>query len=120
MATSLAALLLPAVKAAVTAKERQHQNDASLLTTLDLLAYRQPSGQFPESLNSLVPEFTESVPMDLFSGRPLQYRRTVTGFELYSVGPNETDDEGRTFDDEPRGDDLTVRLSLTDSGRGTN
>jgi hypothetical protein len=36
------------------------------------------------------------VPGDLLDGEPLKYRRTKTGYVLYSVGWNEKDDGGTT------------------------
>jgi hypothetical protein len=32
---------------------------------------------------------------------------------LYSVGPDGIDDEGRGKDDDPRGDDLRIRMPLS-------
>jgi len=57
--------------------------------------YRLANGQFPDTLDALVPKFIEKVPHDLINGQPLKYRRTEDGqFVLYSVGWNETDDGG--------------------------
>jgi hypothetical protein len=52
------------------------------------------------------------VPNDLFSGKDLIYRRTPEGYLFYSVGANEKDDEGRWYDDDPKGDDPGVRMPL--------
>jgi hypothetical protein len=60
----------------------------------------------------LAPKYLAAVPNDLFSGRPLVYRPTGSGYVLYSVGPNGQDDGGRSSDDDPPGDDLTVRMPL--------
>jgi tetratricopeptide (TPR) repeat protein len=58
--------------------------------------YRLARGQYPETLEALVPQFMESLPHDIINGQPLHYRRTSSGkFLLYSVGWNETDDGGR-------------------------
>ena len=58
--------------------------------------YRLTSGQFPETLEALVPKFMEKLPHDVINGQPLKYRRTDDGqFVLYSVGWNETDDGGQ-------------------------
>jgi hypothetical protein len=52
-------------------------------------------GQYPETLEVLVPEFIDPLPHDVINGGPLHYRRTDDGrFLLYSVGWNETDDGG--------------------------
>jgi hypothetical protein len=58
--------------------------------------YRLTSGQFPETLEALVPKFMEKLPHDVINGQPLKYRRTDDGqFVLYSVGWNKTDDGGK-------------------------
>ena len=57
--------------------------------------YRLAQGQYPETLDVLVPQFIPKLPHDLIDGRPLHYRRTTDGdFRLYSVGWNEADDGG--------------------------
>jgi hypothetical protein len=38
------------------------------------------------------------------------YRPAEDGYLLYSVGVNGQDDESRWMDDEPRGDDPSVRM----------
>lgn len=57
--------------------------------------YRLAHGEYPDTLNSLVPKFITQVAHDIINGQPLHYRRTDDGlFALYSVGWNETDDGG--------------------------
>jgi hypothetical protein len=58
--------------------------------------YRLANGQFPDTLEALVPKYIEKLPYDVINGQPLKYRRTDDGqFVLYSVGLNETDDGGQ-------------------------
>jgi hypothetical protein len=52
------------------------------------------------------------ISQDIFSGNPLIYRPSETGYLLYSVGPNGKDDGGRGPDDDPSGDDLVIRMPL--------
>jgi hypothetical protein len=57
--------------------------------------YRLAHGQFPERLDTLVPQFITKLPNDVMNGQPLKYRRTGDSeFVLYSVGWNQTDDGG--------------------------
>lgn len=57
--------------------------------------YRLASGNYPETLDALVPRFMDKIPTDLFGGQPLRYKRTDNdSFILYSLGWNETDDAG--------------------------
>jgi hypothetical protein len=57
--------------------------------------YRLAHGQYPETLDVLAPQYIGKLPHDIINGQPLHYRRTDDGqFVLYSVGWNETDDDG--------------------------
>jgi hypothetical protein len=57
--------------------------------------YRLAHGQFPGSLDNLVPDFIAALPHDLINGKPLAYRLEADGkYSLYSVGWNERDDGG--------------------------
>jgi hypothetical protein len=49
---------------------------------------------------------------DLFGKRPLTYRLFENGYVFYSYGVNGKDDQGRWYDDEPRGDDIRVHMPL--------
>ena len=63
--------------------------------------YRSLNGELPDGLERLVPEYLESVPTDLFDGKPLRYRKLDKGFLVYSVGPDGQDDGGTS---EPAGE----------------
>jgi len=70
--------------------------------------HRLAQGSLPASLDSLVPRFLKSVPVDLMSGRPLNYRLQPDGtWLLYSFGPDARDDSG-TPERAPISEDLTV------------
>jgi hypothetical protein len=57
--------------------------------------YRLARGQYPETLESLVPQFAAKLPRDIIGGQPLIYHRTAEGrFVLYSIGWNGKDDGG--------------------------
>jgi hypothetical protein len=81
---------------------RVAQRTAFTQTGLDAAAvacalqrYRLAQGQFPPTLDALVPQFISKLPHDIINGQPLHYRRTDNEhFVLYSVGWNETDDGG--------------------------
>ena len=62
--------------------------------------YRLAQGTYPETLDTLVPQFIEKLPRDIVNGAPLLYHRVEDGtFVLYSVGWNETDDGGKSLSD---------------------
>jgi hypothetical protein len=88
-------LFLPALGRAVT-KSAQGQESVDLArVAIALERYRLAHGEYPESLEALVPRFMKQIPHDIINGQPLHYRRTSDGqFVLYSVGWNGTDDGG--------------------------
>ncbi|MCX6926378.1 MAG: hypothetical protein NT154_24700 [Verrucomicrobia bacterium] len=57
--------------------------------------YHLAHGEYPDTLEALIPQFAEQLPHDLIGGQPLKYRRTSDSqFILYSIGWNEKDDGG--------------------------
>jgi len=56
--------------------------------------YRLAQGRLPQSLEELIPGYMEAVPADPFDGRPLKYRALETGFVVYSIGDDLSDDSG--------------------------
>jgi hypothetical protein len=105
-------LMLPAFDKIQSAAERFEQEQRNLHLAFLLAAYQQDHGRYPEKLDELVPKYLVNIPNDFFSDKPLIYRPEGKGYLLYSVGPNGTDEEGRGPDDEPRGDDLSVRMPV--------
>ncbi|NJL71102.1 MAG: hypothetical protein HC888_05520 [Candidatus Competibacteraceae bacterium] len=73
------------------------QTEASLRAAqvgLALGRYALAHAGLPDSLEALVPDFLDRVPLDPFDGQPLRYRRVGEGFVVYSVGKNLVDDGG--------------------------
>lgn len=94
--TYLAAIAIPNnVKAwRVVAFNQTMVNQAQIACAME--RYRLVHGEYPITLNVLTPQFIDKLPHDIIGGRPLHYRRTSSGkFLLYSIGWNETDDEGQ-------------------------
>ena len=59
---------------------------------LALRLYELDTEQLPETLDALVPEYLQSVPVDPFDGKPIGYNRAEK--ILYSVGIDAVDDGG--------------------------
>ena len=104
----MAKMQLPAIEKFV-GKATQAQtiaNQAAVACALE--RYRLANGQFPDTLDALVPRFISQLPHDVINGEPYKYRRSADGqFVLYSVGWNEKDDGGIPGDklfDENKGD----------------
>ncbi|MEX2114225.1 MAG: hypothetical protein WD845_13620 [Pirellulales bacterium] len=65
-----------------------------VLTEAAVRQYALEHGEPPESLARLVPQYLSHVPDDPLGDGPLTYRRTDSGYLLYSVGRNGRDDGG--------------------------
>ena len=110
IADTLITLLLPAVRQAHRAEDRITQRMQNLEVALALSAWRSEHDSYPKSLADLVPKYLAVAPTDRFNSEPLHYSTTPDGYLFYSVGDNGKDDEGHSFDDNPRGDDLPVKM----------
>ena len=104
----MSTILLPALgKIPLKAAAAQTASDQAAIACA-LERYRLANGQFPDTLDALVPRFISQLPHDVITGEPYKYRLTKDGqFILYSVGWNEKDDggiPGKTLFDEQEGD----------------
>jgi hypothetical protein len=87
-------MISPLVNATATAAMSQTSADEAVLACT-LERYRLAKGDYPPTLDALVPTFVTSLPPDRINCQPIKYRRTNDGkFVLYSVGWNEKDDGG--------------------------
>jgi hypothetical protein len=106
----LLSIMLPGLVGASSINVRAIQTNDNLQVALALSAYHAEQGKYPTTLADLKPKYLKELPIDRFSGKALIYQPTQEGYLFYSVGPNEKDDQGRTYDDEPPGDDLRVQM----------
>ncbi len=67
-------------------------NAVSIGCALEL--FRRRRGTFPETLTVAMDEDSKSISIDPCDGQPLRYRKTETGYRLWSVGANRKDDGG--------------------------
>jgi hypothetical protein len=75
-------------------KKQTLVNECQIVCALE--RYHLAHGEYPETLDMLIPQFIEKMPHDIIGGEPLHYRRIDDGkFLLYSVGWNEMDDGGQ-------------------------
>lgn len=74
--------------------------NALLVTTLALQAYKLDHGAYPPTLAALVPGNLTAVPTDPFAlSGPLRYKQAGSKYVLYSVGPDDRDDSGKAIFD---------------------
>jgi len=57
--------------------------------------YRLDHHAFPATLDALVPAYLPAIPLDPYSGKPLQLRRDGDTWVLWSIGPDLLDDLGQ-------------------------
>ena len=92
--------------AATPAQKRRVQEDFDLLSS-GIVIYKVETGFYPESLDILLKPTKDyphgfltdrtALPKDPW-GRPYKYKRTATGYRLWSVGPNGKDEGGKGDD----------------------
>jgi hypothetical protein len=87
-------MLLPSLTRGLEAFARDTAQLRNAATALAVERFGLKAGQPPATLEELVPEFLESVPIDPFDGQPLRYRLSEKGYVVYSVSLNLKDDGG--------------------------
>lgn len=75
---------------------------------IELRRFRNRTGRWPESLDSIASALPPGSLIDPINGGPYVYRLSEGGFSLYSTGPNRTDEDGRHKSDGP--DDWPIWL----------
>ncbi len=106
-------LILPATKQMDDSFQRFLGRQAALEVMLAAQAYRRDKGEFPESLDALVPEYLDAVPLDPCerSGGRLLYRRdSPTTAVVWSVGEDGTDNDGTIGAEQRRPADVGFEL----------
>jgi hypothetical protein len=103
-------MLMPNFAGIRSSPDRNEQYQTNLFAVLALAQFHCDHGSYPKDLSELAPKYLKTVPIDIYSGKPLIYKATDKGYLLYSVGQNGNDDGGHGPDDDPRGDDLVIRM----------
>jgi hypothetical protein len=57
--------------------------------------YRLSTGELPKTLQELVGEYIDSIPIDPFTGKTLMYQQDGQSYTVYSAGFDRTDDGGK-------------------------
>ena len=87
-------MVLPAIGRIFAAGQRHMAHCDSARLGLAALRYRAKHGKLPAKLDALAPDYVEALPPDPYTGKPLLLRKEKTGFVIYAVGENGTDDAG--------------------------
>ena len=99
---------------AMVVKSFEVEDRCSMCTELSccafaLAAWKADHGDYPDQLNQLTPDYLKIIPIDNHTGQSLVYRRSDTGYRLYSLGVNLIDDDGFTRSDTNETDDIAIR-----------
>jgi hypothetical protein len=106
--SALTRQLLPAISKAVAKAVRAEQRARLTSTACAVERFYKRHGNYPASLDELVPEFVPEVPIDIMDRKPLRYRRNADAtFILWSIGENGQDDGGVFKNpDKKKGDEI--------------
>ncbi|MHC4244140.1 MAG: hypothetical protein ACYSU4_17170 [Planctomycetota bacterium] len=98
----LTRMLMPAFGRLMQIETRHLAHLRVTQTAIAIQRYRLTEGRLPQSLENLVPAYMEVVPIDPFDGQDLKYRTLETGFVVYSIGDDLTDEGGAERDSKKR------------------
>jgi hypothetical protein len=101
-------LLFPSIRAMLHSHDRLQTRVDLLRVGLALARFKAKTGDYPEKLAELAPDFLATIPADAFAGTPFVYKKTANGYLLYSIGNNQIDEQGRSYDQ--KADDLPIEI----------
>lgn len=82
-------------------------------TALAVERYRLDQQNLPRSLDQLVPDYLEQVPLDPFDGKPLRYVLLEPGYIVYSVGEDMQDQTGKRKEKEQSDKEYDIPFIVT-------
>ncbi len=109
MADLLVSIIMPNISRASEIHDRVVMQRRLTEVALALAVCKAERRRYPRNLVELKPKYLKEIPDDLFTEKPLRYKRTDKGYLLYSVGPNMKDDGGRGRDEGKDCDDIVVK-----------
>jgi len=102
----LASICVPNFNKAAIAMARNQASADQTQIACALERWRIANGKYPATLAALVPQFMAQIPHDVIGGRSMNYScNDGEGFRLYSIGWDETDDDGITIFDSSGAED---------------
>lgn len=90
-------ILMPALDKAYWSGDQVTTQRDSTVAILAMHVFKRQNGRWPSTLDELTPRWSPTVPVDMFTGKPLIYFAPVQAGEqpmLYSVGNDLVDDGG--------------------------
>jgi hypothetical protein len=87
-------ILLPSLDTILVKQIKLESEIRATQLVVGLRSYQIAKGSYPESLEALVPDFLDAVPIDPFDGKPFRYDPEQK--IIYVIGENGSDDGGST------------------------
>ena len=104
--------LAPAFSSAMTAAARAQAIHAEAQTAVAATRYRLDHGNLPDSLELLVPNYLDEIPLDPFDGKPMRLVHKKDQWIIYSIGPDGKDDGGGPYDYPSKKGDISFILKV--------
>jgi len=107
---SLSRITLPGIEKVYGIHLRMRANMDCAITALALERYRLKEGKLPETVDALVPGYLPQVYLDPFDGKSLRYKRTNSGYMIYTIGEDGVDNGGQGWDKTTKTQDWVFRV----------
>ncbi len=105
--------LTPALSRCIEVDLRNNAHLRAAQAAVAVERYRLAKGKLPDQLSELVPEYLEVVPADPFDGNEIKYKQLSTGYVVYSIGQDLSDDGGREMPTDQRERHKNPKWDLT-------
>ncbi len=113
----LAKILLPSLARVCFLHCRLRAELRCAITALAAERFRMDSGRFPTSLDDLVPDFIDEIPLDPFGTGPVRLAETDEGVVVYSIGTDPEDENGLDARLDDPGNDAEIGFWLVNIER---
>jgi hypothetical protein len=91
-------VMMPALSRITAIDMRNIAKLRAARAALAIERYRVAAGKLPDALAELVPAYLDTVPADPFDGKEIRYKKLETGFVVYSIGEDLSDDGGKEME----------------------
>lgn len=106
----LFSIVVVSLKTACTKACNENLSVFSLQTIVAIKAYKTQTGNYPNNLESLIPNYLTGLPLDPYNNLPLKYLEDKR--IIYSVGPDGIDSGGSEGDDWTLMPDPTFKINF--------
>ena len=105
-------VMMPALSRVTTIDVRAAAQLRTAQAGLAIERYRLAAGKLPDTLAELIPAYLDAVPKDPFDGKELRYKQLDTGFVVYSIGEDGSDDGGKEKPRKRSGSDVPIDVTF--------